>query len=42
MAEMEEEFNGVLGGDWYVFEEGDEPHNFDFDEGYPVDLQGDD
>ena len=34
MAEMEEEFNGVLGGDWNIFEEGDDPHNFEFDVGY--------
>ncbi len=38
LAEMEEEFNGPLGGDWYVFEEGDVPRSFEFDDGCPVDL----
>lgn len=38
LREMEEEFNGPLGGDWYLFEPGDDPRNFAFDEGYPVDL----
>jgi hypothetical protein len=35
LMEMEEELNGPLGGDWYVFEEGDDPRCF-FDD--PVDL----
>lgn len=42
LREMEEEFNGPLGGDWYLFEEGDDPRNFVFDEGCPVDLLSND
>lgn len=38
MEMMEEEFNGSLGGDWYVFEEGDDPRNFAFDDDSPADL----
>lgn len=41
MGQMEDEFNGPLGGDWYMFEYGDDPRNFAFDEGYPVDLLSD-
>jgi hypothetical protein len=41
LEQMEEEFNGPLGADWFVFEEGDDPRNFFFDEGYPVDLLSD-
>jgi hypothetical protein len=42
LAEMEEEFDSPLGGDWYVFEEGDDPRNFPLNEGYPVDLLSED
>jgi hypothetical protein len=38
LAEMEEEFNGPLGGDWYLFEDGDDPRNFPFAEEEPSDL----
>jgi len=41
LLEMEEEFNGPLGGDWYQFEEGDDPRNFLFDDEYLVDLLSD-
>ena len=42
LAEMEEESDSPLGGDWYLLEEGDDPRNFFFDEGSPVDLLSDD
>lgn len=38
LEQMEEEFNGCLGGDWYMFEEGDDLHNFVLYEGYHTDL----
>lgn len=41
LEEMEEEFNGPLGGDWYLFEEGDDPHNFLFDGDETIDLLSD-
>lgn len=41
LEEMEEEFNGPLGGDWYQFEDGDDPRNFELDLGYLVDLLSD-
>ena len=41
LAEMEEEFNGPLGGDWYQFEEGDDPQHFHFEEDGTVDLLSD-
>lgn len=36
--EMEEEFNGPLGGDWFLLEEGDDPEHCHFDG--PVNLLG--
>jgi hypothetical protein len=36
---IEEEFNGSIGGDWYIFENGDDPRNFHFD--YSIDLLSD-
>lgn len=41
MSEIEEEFNGPLGGDWYQLEEGDDPRNLTLDEGYTIDLLSD-
>jgi hypothetical protein len=41
IAEMEDEFNGPIGGDWFILENGDDIRNFSFDEGYSVVLLGD-
>lgn len=36
-----EEFNGALGGYWYLFEKGDDPRNFPIEDDYTVDLLSD-
>ena len=35
---MEEEFNGSIGGEWYIFEPMDDPRNMAIGGGDPVDL----
>ncbi|GFO62326.1 hypothetical protein [Geomonas paludis] len=37
---MEEEFDSLLGGNWYVLEEGDDPRKVSFDDCGSVDLLG--
>lgn len=41
LSEREEESNGPLGGEWYLFEEGVNPRSFLFDEVYLADLLND-
>jgi hypothetical protein len=41
LAQMEEEFDGPLGGDWYLFEDGDDPRSFPFSEEEASDLLDD-
>jgi len=35
---MEEDFNNLLGGNWYLFEEGDNPRAFPISEDRTIDL----
>jgi hypothetical protein len=37
-VQMEEDFNIMLGGNWYRFEEGDNPRAFPIDEDRTIDL----
>ncbi len=40
LRRMEEGFNSLLGGNWYVLEEGDDPRKVAFDDCGSVDLLG--
>jgi hypothetical protein len=37
-AQMEQDFNNLLGGSWYLFEEGDDPRAFPMGEDQTIDL----
>jgi len=37
-VQMEEDFNNLLGGNWYLFEEGDNPRAFPISEDRTIDL----
>lgn len=37
-VKMEEDFNNLLGGHWYLFEEGDDPRAFPISEDQAIDL----
>ena len=36
--QVEEEFDGPLGGDWYLFERNDDPHKFNLESWAVIDL----